>query len=60
MHLTGTNELEQKIKNIDYTEVKAKIESAVDQDERDFWFSIYDRALQLRQKDIINKQEFVR
>ncbi|MDF7639971.1 hypothetical protein PT285_11215 [Lactobacillus sp. ESL0791] len=59
MNFPETTELENKIENINYYELKARIDQAPIQSERDFWFAIYDRAIQLRQKKIINENNFV-
>lgn len=60
MNFTKTSALENQIKKLSYDEIKGRIDQASNQNERDFWFSIYDRALQLRQKDVINNKEFIR
>ncbi|MDF7683791.1 hypothetical protein PT287_09800 [Lactobacillus sp. ESL0679] len=60
MNFTETAALENQIKKLSYDEIKDRINQADNQNDRNFWFAIYDRALQLRQKDIINAKEFIR
>lgn len=60
MSFTETTALENQIKKLSYDEIKGRIDQATNQNDRDFWIAIYDRALQLRQKDIINSKKFIR
>ncbi|MCI7590574.1 MAG: hypothetical protein SPG45_01380 [Lactobacillus johnsonii] len=59
MNFTATNKLENEIIKLDGKEIQDRILNAKNQNERDFWVAIQDRALQLRQGKVI-KGKFVR
>ncbi|CAM3125133.1 hypothetical protein SAMN04487792_0250 [Lactobacillus bombicola] len=53
-------QLDQAILNMDICELDKKIMNISNPDEAKFWSTIYDRNLQLNQKEIINNKEFIR
>lgn len=59
MDFSATNKLDQEIAKLNGLEIQERIDHAKTQNDRDFWVKIQDRALQARQKKVI-ESDFVR
>lgn len=55
-----SEQLDQAILNMDIRELDKKMMNISNPDEAMLWSKIYDRNLQLNQKEIINNREFIR
>ncbi|MCO6532071.1 MULTISPECIES: hypothetical protein [Lactobacillus] len=58
--MVSPKQLEEDIKNVDYDQINKMIDNSTNQVDTNFWLAIRDRALQLRQKQIINRKDFIR
>ena len=58
--MKATTDLDNKIASLNDKELLARMSEAKKKEERNFWNTIYNRALQLRQSKIINMSEFIR
>lgn len=58
--MVSPKQLEEDIKNVDYEQINKMIDNSTNQVDTNFWLAIRDRALQLRQKQIINRKDFIR
>jgi len=58
--MKATTDLDNKIASLNDKELLARMSEAKNKEERNFWNTIYNRALQLRQSKIINMSEFIR
>lgn len=58
--MVSPKQLEEDIKNVDYNQINKMIDNSTNQVDTNFWLAIRDRALQLRQKQIINRKDFIR
>lgn len=58
--MVSPKQLEENIKNVDYDQINKMIDNSTNQVDTNFWLAIRDRALQLRQKQIINRKDFIR
>ncbi|MCX8724859.1 hypothetical protein [Lactobacillus sp. B4007] len=58
--MVSPKQLEEDIKNVDYDQINKMIDNSNNQVDTNFWLAIRDRALQLRQKQIINRKDFIR
>lgn len=58
--MINPKQLEDDIKNMSYDEIDKMIDNSTNQVDTKFWLTIRDRALQLRQRQIINRKDFVR
>ena len=52
--MKATTDLDNKIASLNDKELLARMSEAKNKEERNFWNTIYNRALQLRQSKIIN------
>lgn len=59
MDFSATNKLDQEIAKLNGLEIQKRIDQAETQSDRDFWVKIQDRALQARQKKVI-EGDFIR
>lgn len=59
MDFSATNKLDEEIAKLNGHEIQERIDKAKTQNDRDFWVKIYDRALQARQKKVI-EGDFIR
>lgn len=59
MNLSATQKIDKEISELNDAEIKKRIEMSKNQNDRDFWIAIQDRALQARQKKII-EGKFIR
>lgn len=60
INMKATTDLDNKIASLNDKELLARMSEAKNKEERNFWNTIYNRALQLRQSKIINMSEFIR
>ncbi|MCO6534117.1 hypothetical protein [Lactobacillus sp.] len=58
--MVSPKQLEEDIKNVNYDQINKMIDNSTNQVDTNFWLAIRDRALQLRQKQIINRKDFIR
>lgn len=58
--MVSPKQLEEDIKNVDYDQISKMIDNSTNQVDTNFWLAIRDRALQLKQKQIINRKDFIR
>lgn len=58
--MVSPKQLEEDIKNVDYDQINKMIDNSTNQVDTNFWLAIRDRALQLKQKQIINRKDFIR
>lgn len=58
--MVSPKQLEKDIKNVDYDQISKMIDNSTNQVDTNFWLAIRDRALQLKQKQIINRKDFIR
>ncbi len=59
MNLSATQKIDKEISELNDAEIKKRIEMSKNQNDRDFWIAIQDRALQARQKKI-TEGKFIR
>lgn len=58
--MVNPKQLEEDIKNMNYGQINKMIDNSTNQVDTNFWITIRDRALQLRQRQIINRKDFIR
>ncbi|WP_187159418.1 hypothetical protein [Lactobacillus helsingborgensis] len=58
--MINPKQLEEDIKNVDYKQINKMIDKSTNQADTNFWITVRDRALQLRQRQIINRKDFIR
>lgn len=58
--MVNPKQLEENIKNMNYDQINKMIDNSTNQVDTNFWITIRDRALQLRQRQIINRKDFIR
>ncbi|WP_294830525.1 hypothetical protein [uncultured Lactobacillus sp.] len=58
--MVSPKQLEEDIKNMNYDQINKMIDNSTNQVDTNFWITIRDRALQLRQRQIINRKDFIR
>ncbi|MCT6891712.1 hypothetical protein LDX54_02945 [Lactobacillus sp. IBH004] len=58
--MVNPKQLEEDIKNMNYDQINKMIDNSTNQVDTNFWITIRDRALQLRQRQIINRKDFIR
>ena len=58
--MVNPKQLEEDIKNMNYDQINKMIDNSTNQVDTNFWLTIRDRALQLRQRQIINRKDFIR
>lgn len=54
MNFDQTNKIDKEIGKLDDLELQARINNSKNQIERNFWKALQDRALQARQRKVIN------
>ncbi|GAA3635467.1 hypothetical protein GCM10022297_12720 [Lactobacillus hamsteri] len=59
MNFDQTNKIDKEIEKLDDRELQARINESKNQAERNFWKALQDRALQARQRKVING-DFIR
>ncbi|WEV39974.1 hypothetical protein OZX56_08255 [Lactobacillus sp. ESL0684] len=60
INFKATEDLDKRIAKLNDDELSERISEATDPEDKKFWNTIYNRALQLRQAKIINAKEFIR
>lgn len=58
--MISPEQLDKDILNMNYDDLVDMTNNSTDQNEAKFWLTIRERALQLRQKEIINSKKFIR
>ena len=58
--MVNPKQLEEDIKNMNYDQINKMIDNSTNQVDTNFWITIRDRTLQLRQRQIINRKDFIR
>ncbi|WEV37636.1 hypothetical protein [Lactobacillus sp. ESL0677] len=60
MNFKETNDLDKKIVKLNEDEIIERMAESTNPEDKNFWNTIYNRALQLRQQKVINTKEFIR